>query len=72
MNESRLVNGHFVFYRIKKFGFKKKLEHFEWRATANYLRSGLSVEITMWNHKSALGFIGFPIVNHYDMNSKYE
>ena len=33
MSESRSVSGHFVFYRTKKFGFKKKLEHFEHKVT---------------------------------------
>ena len=66
MNESRSVNGHLFFYRTKKFGFKKKLEDFERSATADFLRSGFSVQIPMGNHKSGLGFIGFRIVNHYD------
>ena len=66
MNESRSNDGILVFYRIKKFGFKKKLEHFEWRATANFLRSGFSVEIPMEIPISRLGFIDFPIENRSD------
>ena len=66
MSESRSDDGIFVFYRIKNSISKKKLEDFERGATANFLRSGFSVEIPMGNHKSRLGFIGFRIVNHYD------
>ena len=66
MHESRSDDGIFVFYRIKKFGFKKKLEDIEHRATDNFMRSGFSIEIPMGNHKSRLFFIAFPIVNLYD------
>ena len=60
MNESGLSEDYFVFYRSKKFVFKKKLEDFEQKSTAFVEDQNDFLLESQWNtnlHSSLLRFV---------------
>ena len=71
MNESRSVNGRFVFHRIKKFGFKNKSEDFK-KSGKFSIQKSMKIENTKFEVSLISALEIFPIFHEKIIFSTFQ